>query len=68
MIARNLSDEIIKNKTGKSSDEWNKILDKLGEKNHTKIAKFLRGEYKVSPWWAQILTNRYEWLRGLRTS
>ena len=68
MIARNLSDETIKSKTGKSSNEWYKILDKLGEKNHTKIAKYLREEYKVNPWWSQILTNRYEWARGLRNT
>ncbi len=68
MVARNLSDEIIKEKTGKTSNTWYKILDKLGETNHTKIAKFLKDVHKVNPWWAQILTNRYEWFRGLRNN
>ena len=66
MIARNLSDETIKNKTGKNSGECYKILDEFGSKNHTEDAKFLRERHKVNPWWVQILTNRYEWARGLR--
>lgn len=68
MIARNLSDITIKNKTGKSTEQWNKIIDQFGSKNHTEIAKFLREKHKVNPWWAQTITNRYEWARGLRIS
>ena len=30
------------------------------------MAKYLREVYKASPWWAQIITNRYEWERGFR--
>lgn len=68
MIARNLSDITIKTKTGKSTSEWEKIIDKYGSKNHTEIAKFLRERHKINSWWAQIITNRYEWARGLRSS
>ncbi len=68
MVARNLSDTTIKNKTGKVSQEWYKILDQFSVKNHTQMAKYLREVYKVNSWWAQILTNRYEWERGLRNS
>ena len=68
MIARELKDETIRRKTGKSSDEWYSILDayKEGNRNHTLMAKYLRERFKVNPWWAQIITNRYEWSRGLR--
>lgn len=68
MIARKLKDATIKNKTRKSSEEWYSILDnyKEGNKNHTLMAIYLRDKFKVSPWWAQIITNRYEWKRGLR--
>ncbi|MEK7534239.1 MAG: hypothetical protein AAB600_02770 [Patescibacteria group bacterium] len=48
--------------------EWYFILDayKEGNKDHTLMAKYLRDKFKVNPWWAQIITNRYEWNRGLR--
>lgn len=67
MIARNLSDATIKIKTGKSSKDWYEAIDKFGSKNHTQIAKFLREKHKVNSWWAQTITNRYEWERGLRS-
>lgn len=68
MIARNLSDETVKKKTGKTSEQWYKILEdyEIVGKNHTLMAKYLREKHKVSAWWAQIITNRYEWKNGLR--
>lgn len=66
MIARKLSDATVKNKTGKTTKQWEAIIDVFGSKNHTEIAKFLREKHNVSSWWAQIITNRYEWARGLR--
>jgi len=67
VVARNISDETVELKTRKRSAEWYKVIDKLGVTDHTQIAKILRSEYKLSPWWAQIVTNRYEWKRGLRS-
>jgi hypothetical protein len=64
--ARSINDETVKSKTSKYSSEWYQIIDKFGTVNHTQIAKLLREEYHLSPWWAQIVTNRYEWERGLR--
>jgi hypothetical protein len=66
---RSISDKTVIKKTGKSSSEWYRILDSWGaqKQNHTAIARYLRDEQGVSPWWAQSLTNRYEWERGLRT-
>lgn len=66
VVARNISDETVKSKTGKYSLDWYKIIDKLGSRNHTQITRFLHEEYKLNAWWAQIVTNRYEWRRGLR--
>lgn len=68
VVARKLSDQTVKIKTGKSSSEWYRIIDQFGSKNHTEIARFLRDKHHVSPWWAQIITNRYEWKRGLRNT
>ena len=65
---RGISDEVVLARTGKSSQEWYSILDEWGmkEKGHTLAAKHLREEYGVGPWWAQVVTIRYEWERGLR--
>lgn len=64
-LARNISDRTVQSKTGKYSSDWYKIIDTFGSKNHTEIARFLRTQHNVNPWWAQIITNRYEWERGL---
>ena len=66
---RGIAEETIRAKTGKASDEWYAILDVWGaeEKGHTASAKHLREAHGVSPWWAQALTVRYEYARGLRS-
>jgi hypothetical protein len=66
---RGFSDETVREKTGKRSEEWYAILDEWGakEKGHTATARYLREELGVSPWWAQSVTVRYEYERGLRS-
>ena len=65
---RGFSDETVRDKTGKSSAEWHAILDAWDgpSKGHTKMARYLVEEHGVSGWWAQSITVRYEWERGLR--
>ena len=65
---RGFSDVVVKSRTGKSSSEWHRILDKWGakKKGHTLTAKYLRARYHLSPWWAQAVTIRHEYARGLR--
>jgi hypothetical protein len=65
---RRISDKSVRAKTGKGWEEWFAILDAWGakEKGHTLSAKHLREHNSVSPWWAQAVTIRYEWERGLR--
>lgn len=65
---RRISDEAVRAKTGKGWDEWFTILDKWGvkDKGHILAAKHLHELYGLSPWWAQAVTIRYEWERGLR--
>lgn len=66
---RRIRDESVRAKTGKGWDEWFGILDDLGagEIGHTQTAKHLREHCGISPWWAQAVTVRYEWERGLKT-
>ncbi len=65
---RAISDDVVKEKTGKSSKQWNSILDKWGsvKKGHTMTARHLRENYDLSPWWAQAITGRYEWEKGVK--
>ena len=63
-----ISDDAVKEKTGRSWPEWFKILDDWGakEKSHKMMARYLMDEWDVSGWWSQTITIRYEQERGLR--
>lgn len=63
-----VSDETIKQGSGKSWDEWLKILDAWGarDRTHGEIAAHLSSDHGVSGWWAQSVTVGYERARGMR--
>ena len=65
---RGYSDAAILAKTGKCSAEWYAILDAWDgpAQGHTKMARHLASAYGLPGWWAQMVTVRYEWERGLR--
>jgi uncharacterized protein YndB with AHSA1/START domain len=62
------SDESVRKSTGRTWDEWFKLLDKWGakEKKHPEIARWLSEEHEVDGWWAQSVTVTYEQERGMR--
>lgn len=64
-----ISENVVILKTGKSSKEWFEILDEWGatRRTHKEIARYLADNWKVSPWWSQTITVRYEQDRGLRS-
>lgn len=64
----NISDETLREKTGKNWKEWIDILDKdrALEMNHTEMAAHLRNKYRVDPWYAQTISNGYEKEKGIR--
>ena len=64
-----ISDEKVKEKTGKSWKQWFKILDGLDVQTngHRFASMTMFNKYKLNPWWSQAVTIRYEWERGLRT-
>lgn len=66
--AKRMSDESVKERTGKVWTEWFKILDKAGAKKwpHKEIAMYLLKEKKVGEWWCQMVAVGYEHERGLR--
>jgi hypothetical protein len=65
---RGIKEETLVAKTGKSSEEWYALLDAWGAavKGHPATARYLAEEHGLSGWWAQTITVRYEWTRGLR--
>lgn len=63
-----ISDDAVKEKTGKPWSEWFAILDTAGAQamTHKQIVAFLVEKYAVGPWWQQMITVTYEQARGLR--
>lgn len=62
------SDASVRDKTGKSWQEWFDILDQAGatEMDHKGIVAYLNENQDISPWWQQHVTVAYEQERGLR--
>lgn len=63
-----VSDDRMREATGKTHEEWFTILDAWGGTNHdhTEIARHVIEELGVSGWWGQSITVSYERARGLR--
>ena len=63
-----VSDERVKDETGKTWNQWFSLLDKWGakKKKHREIARYLMDEREVPGWWAQSITVYYERERGMR--
>lgn len=63
-----VSDVTVKEKTGKSWNEWFRLLDRAGAQQLTypEIVRVLADRYDVGPWWRQMLTVGYERARGVR--
>ena len=63
-----MSDQVVREKTGHTWDEWVRLLDRLGARSmiHRDIAIYLKDEQGVPGWWAQMVTVGYERIRGLR--
>jgi hypothetical protein len=65
---KRMSDEAVKERSGKTWAEWFKILDKAGAKKmpHHEISAYLHEKQGVGPWWRQMIAVDYEHARGLR--
>lgn len=55
-------------KTGKSWEQWFRILDRAGaaRMDHKNIVKLLGARHDIGPWWRQMVAVEYERARGLR--
>ena len=67
---RRLSEESVRQATSKGWEEWLGILDAWDArgKGHKLTARYLSDEYEVGGWWAQAVTIRWEWERGVRNA
>jgi hypothetical protein len=63
-----MSDEAVLRGSGKTWEEWFRLLDAWGAagRTHTEIARHVAEVYRVPGWWAQGVTVGYERARGLR--
>src|SRR5438445_12519365 len=66
--ANGIGSDAVRARTGKTWDEWFKILDAAGaaKMSHRQIVAVLSNRYDVGPWWQQMVTVGYEKERGLR--
>ena len=57
----NVTDEQVREKTGKSLREWTAILTAFDakEKSSNDVVAFLQGTHSVPRYWARTLTTRY---------
>jgi hypothetical protein len=65
-----VSEEAILRGTGRSWDDWLRVLDARGVEgfSHRDAAAWLREELGVDGWWAQSITVGFERARGLRAA
>lgn len=63
-----MSEAAIRKGTGRTWDEWFRLLDDWGatERTHPEIARQVHEVYGVDGWWSQSVTVGYEWARGMR--
>ena len=60
--------DAVKASTGKTWDQWCKILDKAGARmmDHKEIALLLQKQLGLTHWWSQMVAVGYENERGIR--
>jgi hypothetical protein len=63
-----VTDDAVKAKTGKTWDEWWKILDQAGARmmDHREIGLLLQEQAGLSRWWSNMVAAGYESARGIR--
>lgn len=63
-----ISSDAVKKATGKSWNDWIKLLDKAGAKEmtHKEIAQMVYDKHEISGWWSQMVTVGYEQATGKR--
>jgi uncharacterized protein YndB with AHSA1/START domain len=63
-----VSDDAVREATGRGWDEWFSLLDEAGAKgwDHKRMVAFVAEQGMESAWWQQMVTSSYERERGLK--
>jgi hypothetical protein len=63
-----MSDQKVAAKTGRTWDEWVRVLDvdRADAMKHRDIAALVHEKHGVGDWWSQMVTVGYERIKGLR--
>jgi len=63
-----MSDEAVSRQTQRTWSEWVALLDQRRAHTwpHPEIARYLKNELGLTPWWSQTITVGYERIKGLR--
>ena len=63
-----MSDDKVSAKTGRTWQEWTRVLDAEGAAKmpHREIAVLVGEKYRAGDWWSQTVTVGYERIKGLR--
>jgi hypothetical protein len=63
-----MSDEKVAAKTGRTWQEWVRVLDadRADAMRHRDVAALVHEKYHVGDWWSQMVTVGYERVKGLR--
>jgi len=64
---KDIKEEVIVKRTGRSFNEWRKILDNFDvrKNGHRKTVEYLM-DHRINPWWSQVIVVRYEHENKLR--
>jgi uncharacterized protein YndB with AHSA1/START domain len=65
-----LSNGAVRAKTGRDWRQWFAALDEAGcaTMKHAEIVAVLTNQYRLGPWWRQMVAAQYEQARGLRVA
>ena len=67
-VLAGMSDDKVAAKTGRTWQEWTRLLDTEGAAKmpHREIAVLVSEKYRAGDWWSQTVTVGYERIKGLR--
>jgi len=65
---KDIKEDVIEKRTGKSFGDWRKILDKFNVKKngHKSAARYLMKIYGINHWWSQVLVIRYKYEKKIK--
>lgn len=63
-----IRDSSVRQKTGRSWQEWFTLLDHMGGTalGHAALVAYLRDKHNIPDWWSHMMAVGYEQARGLR--